>query len=664
MASRDRRAVWVDHWTVHQDGDELLEDSTHANPKKDMENSSVPRYRGFTPAPGDLSAMNETALSLAGGEGSNNAQAGQDQYFTTAARGNDTHGLGYTDTSGNGQHAKETPVARKAIGGQLAKSRWAPATMMKGSGIWRGPVKEFVKANDQSLTNESPTNMLGHHKGDVYVPPHLRPKPAQGKQKAPEPQQQRRVEPARSTQHVVKNEPRDESPMTSALVHVSGPTQQNDEVATLNSRLEASLAIFGTGPPEADPDRDPRGVTPIQTWTEQDWGMTRRPKKKKSFDSESIARDSEVSGATSAPNWTPATRLTEWIVTWVKKTPDEAEAAVFQNRPKVYEECDVDCETGDLLAPVEYPRTMINPSDNDMYKKRRHTTSETLIAQDRKKKEQAEFIRVQKERIEKARLTPPEITEKTEPAMTRANPYECRAQCHIRPAELGDMVAVAGIYKQEVENGWRALDQDVVQPPSWGHILGNCQEQNLPFVVALSGYRDPRMPIGKAGHRVIGFAFLEVASRGITGSVTTNAKCSGRVYVMVDPQHRRARIGTALLDAVLRAVSPQYSPKENSYQWENPQDNSTYHECRYDSHSAQRQWRSILMEVYVQNHGTKEKTTKGEEYQAIWNWLEMDLGMNLISHSPMFGRADCLPTSPLLDRLVFEHRCCPAEILV
>ncbi|KAK8088200.1 Acyl-CoA N-acyltransferase [Apiospora hydei] len=655
MASRDRRAVWVDHWTVHQDGDELLEDSTHANPEQDMENSSVPRYRGFTPAPGDLCAMKETALSLAGGEGSNNAQAGQDQYFTTAARGNETRGPGYTDTSGNGQHAKETPVARRAIGGQLAKSRWAPATMVKGSGIWRGPVKEFVKANDQSLTNEAPTTIPENPKGDVYVPPHLRPKPAQGKQKAPEPQQQLHVAPARSTQHVVKNEPRNELPMTSALVHVSGrtdqdaagtlavlkspeSTEQKDEVSTLNSRLEASLAIFGTDPPEADPDRDPRGVTPIQTWTEQDWGMTRRPKKKKSFDSESIARDSE--------------------------TPDAAEAAVFQNRPKVYEECDVDCETGGLLAPVEYPRTMINHNETVMLKKRLHSTSETLIVQERKKKEQAEFMRVQRERIEKARLAPAEITEETEPAMTRANPFECRAQCHIRPAELGDMAAVAGLYKQEVETGWRALDQDVVQPPSWERILGNCQEQNLPFVVALSGYRDPRMPIGKAGHRVIGFAFLEVASRGIMGSVTTNAKCSGRVYVMVDPQHRRARIGTALLDAVLRAVSPQYGPKENSYQWENPQDNSTYHECRYNSHSEQRQWRSILMEVYVQNHGTKEKTTMGEEYQAIWNWLEMDLGMNLISHSPMFGRADRLPTSPLLDRLVFEHRCCPAEILV
>lgn len=248
--------------------------------------------------------------------------------------------------------------------------------------------------------------------------------------------------------------------------------------------------------------------------------------------------------------------------------------------------------------------------------------------------------------------------------MTRPNPFQCRSECHLRPAEFGDMGVVAQLYHQEVENGWRALDQTAVDAQSWTRVLSRCHEQNLPFVVALSGYRDPHMPISKAGHQVTGFAFLDVASRGVMGSVITNAKCSGRVYVMVAPQHRRARIGTALLDAVLKAVSPQYSPKELSYQWVNPHEKPAYFACRFNPHSEKRQWCSILMEVYVQNKGTKEKTTKGEEYQAIWDWLEMDLSMNLISHSPVFGRADHLPTSPILDQLVFEHRCCPAEDLV
>ncbi|KAK8055301.1 hypothetical protein PG993_000528 [Apiospora rasikravindrae] len=400
MASQDRRTVWVDHWTIHQDGAELHEESPHANPEQDMENSSVPRYAGLTSAPGGLSAMNETALSLAVVEGSNSPRSGQDNYFTTK----ETRGLGHTDTSDNGQPAMKALVARRVIRGQLAESRWAPATKVKGSGIWRGPVKEFVKANDQGLTNAAPSNKTEHPKGNVYVPPHLRQKPTHGEQEAPESQLQHDVAPARSTQHMPGNEPRDESPMRPTSLHVSGPThqeatetlavpksprltEQTDEISALNPSLQASLAIFGADPPQADPDRDPRGVVPIQTWTEQDWGMTRRPKKKaKSFDSESIARDSEVSGATSAPNWAPATRLTEWIVTWVKKTPDPAEAAVFKDRPRVYEDCDIDCETGKLLTPVEYPHTMLNPKDAYMIKKRLVATSESSITEVRKKK--------------------------------------------------------------------------------------------------------------------------------------------------------------------------------------------------------------------------------------------------------------------------------------
>lgn len=297
-------------------------------------------------------------------------------------------------------------------------------------------------------------------------------------------------------------------------------------------------------------------------------------------------------------------------------------------------------------------------------KKRLHSTAQTRIYHDRKIREQREARRVQQELAEKARLAPSQINSETEPAVTRANPFQCRSECHIRPAEQGDMITVAKLYNQEVENGWRALDQDAVNPQSWTQILRNCRDEILPFVVALSGYRDPNVPIGQAGHQVIGFAYLDIASRGVIGSVRTNTKCSGRLYVMVDPQHRRTRIGTALLDAILRVVSPQYMPKEQSYQWENPRGDSNYFECRSNAHSQKRRWCSILMEVYIQNHGTRERTKRGDEYQVIWNWLEMDFSMNILSHSPIFGRADRLPTSPLLDQLVFEHRCSPADILV
>ncbi|KAK7969861.1 hypothetical protein PG988_008934 [Apiospora saccharicola] len=684
MAAQNQRTKWVDHWTIHQDGNELHQDGFHANSAPEVEDSSVPRYGMMAPTQGYFSVTNETALSLAAGDGSNSVAAGQDSHFGVTSGDDEARGLGYTDASDNGRHAMEAPITRRAARNQLDESRWAPATKGQKPTIWRDPPKKFVKASDQRLMSAAPLGS-NHPNGNGYVPPHLRQAPAQAQQKAPEPkpepQQQVHVAPTTVTRHVsFGKEQLSESPMRPAPDSLSSltfgegartsafpaPAKQTDDISTPNPSLEASMAVFGLDPPKTDPNRDPRGTVPVQTWTEQDWDQTRRPKKgKKSFDSESIARDTDVSGATSALNWAPVSRMTEWIGKWTDNIPDSMETAVLYDRPNVHEECDVDCDTGRLLAPVDYSRTMMNPADKtSSLKKRLHSTSETCMARDRKKREQELFKRRQQERIEKARLAPPEINEDTEPAMTRPNPYECRAECHIRPADLGDMGVVAQLYRQEVENGWRALDQKALDAQSWAHVLGRCQEHHLPFVVALSGYRDSRMPISKAGHQVIGFAVLDVASRGIVGSVATTAKCSGRLYVMVAPQHRRARIGTALLDSVLNIVSPQYSPKELSYQWESPHENHAYYPCRFNPHSEKRQWCSILMEVYVQNKGTKENTTKGEEYQAIWNWLEMDLSMNLISHSPMFGRADHLPTSPILDRLVFEHRCCPTEMRV
>ncbi|KAK8050414.1 hypothetical protein PG994_012144 [Apiospora phragmitis] len=635
MASKGRRTIWVDHWTVHQDRAELHDESTNATPAPDMENSLVPRYGGLASSQDDLDITNETAQSLAGVEGSNSVQAGHNHHFGVTSGDNESRGLAYTDTSDNGQYATKAPVARRAVRNQLSESRWANATKVKELAIWRDPPKQFVKANDQSLMGATPSIRSEHFEDNVYVPPHLRQTPAHDQQNAPkpEPQQQLDVAPAMNIQNAPGGKARNESPMRPAPVHVSGPTYREAAETWAFPEFPCIDRAKGRGLC-ADPDRDPRGVVPAQTWTEQDWNMTRRPKQKKNtFDSESISRDSEVSGATSTRNWAPTSSFDRVDRDMGKK----------------------DCATGNLLNPVEYPRTMLSDST---------PLSEARIARDRKTREQEENSRIQQERIEKERLAPAQINEETEPAMARPNPFQCKAECHIRPAELGDMMAVAELYKQEVENGWRASDQDAVHPPSWAKILGQCHEHNLPFVVALSGYRDPRMPTREAGHRIIGFSFLDVASRGVVGSINTNAKCSGRLYVMVDPLRRRARIGTALLDAVLRAVSPQYSPKEHSYQWENPREDPTYFECRYNTHSEKRQWCSILIEVYIQNQGTKAKTTKGDEYQAIWNWLEMDFNMNLISHSPMFGRADRLTTSPLLDRLIFEHRCCPAEDLV
>lgn len=392
MAAQNKRTTWVDHWTIHQDGDELHQDAIHANSAPEAQDSYVPRYGGMALTQGELGATKETALSLATGEGSNSVPAGQNSYFGVTGGDNEAHGLGYIDTSDNGRRAMEVPTTLRAARNQLGQSRWAPATKAKGSSIWLDPPKKFVKASDQNLMSPAPFVGSTHPKDNTYVPPHLRQNPTQAQKKAPEPepelQQRFYVTPTRVAQHdAPRKEPRDDSPIRltpdslSSPIHreaaatsaFPAPKGQMDGISTLNSSLEASLAIFGVDPPKANPNRDPRGEVPVQTWIEQDWNQTRRPKKKnKSFESESIARDSEVSGATSALNWAPDSRMTEWIGKWTDNIPGSVEASVFHDRPTVHEECDVDCETGRLLAPVEYPRTMISKLGSRTYNKQ-HT---------------------------------------------------------------------------------------------------------------------------------------------------------------------------------------------------------------------------------------------------------------------------------------------------
>lgn len=257
-----------------------------------------------------------------------------------------------------------------------------------------------------------------------------------------------------------------------------------------------------------------------------------------------------------------------------------------------------------------------------------------------------------KKREEKARLMDQQESELREEMARRVNPWLCRIPAYLRPASMNDMEAVAAIYNQEVQYGWRSLDEKPVSLPAWHGILNQCRSLKLPFVVALTEYRNPHVPIEQAGHQVMGFAFLDIGSRGITGSINSTGKHSARLYVLVDPQYRRNRVGTALLDAVMSMASPSYHQKEESYQFENAENDPVY----LPAHRNPREYRTILIEVCVKNLGNKDDTANGDEYQFIWNFLEGEFQTFLHSHAVSFGRCETQNPPFYLDRLIFEHQ--------
>lgn len=247
---------------------------------------------------------------------------------------------------------------------------------------------------------------------------------------------------------------------------------------------------------------------------------------------------------------------------------------------------------------------------------------------------------------ERSRLALVQQQEKENEA-ERTNPYLCRIAAHLRPAEDADMDQVAEIYKKEVREGWGALDERPLPVATWRSIRKTCWDETLPFIVAMSGYRNPHIPVGQGNHKVIGFIFLDIGNRGIAGSMASPGKCSAKIYILVDPEYRRQRLGTSLLDAVFLRTSRPYMYKEDSYQFVNPDGYDLYRE-RF---SRIRRFNSIFMEVYIKNLGGRGKTTEGEEYKFFDKFLG-DFDMSRVAHMGNFA----VIRETFLDRLIFEHK--------
>jgi hypothetical protein len=405
---------------------------------------------------------------------------------------------------------------------------------------------------------------------------------------------------------------------------------------------------------------DIRGEEPVEILDDQDWDAPRRTRRKgyKNWDLESAG--SGISG------FVPSTYLTRYVNFWLEAVPTVE--TDFLGIPD-NELHDVDPATGKLLAEIHQPRILKDASSEYFFllynpqltklldrgvqilrldQKMAQTSATKILEKMGKLKRQAE----KKQRLEKIRLMDQQELELREEMAQRVNPWLCRIPAYLRPASIEDMEAVAAIYNQEVRYGWRSLDEKPVGLEAWRGIFNQCKTLKLPFVVALTEYRNPYIPIEQAGHKLMGFAFLDIASRGITGSINSSGKHSARLYVLVDPQYRRNRVGTALLDSVMSMASPSYHKKEDSYQFENPNMDPVY----FPANKNPREYRTILIEVCVKNHGTKDDTAKGEEYQFIWNFLEGEFQTFLQSHAVSFGRCESQNPPVFLDRMIFEHQ--------
>ncbi|KAI0480697.1 hypothetical protein GGR56DRAFT_671789 [Xylariaceae sp. FL0804] len=318
-------------------------------------------------------------------------------------------------------------------------------------------------------------------------------------------------------------------------------------------------------------ERDFRAKSDSTRWTNQDWNAVRQPKKKKNWDEESLNSQMEV---------VLSTYLEKYIHTWQNKIPKVKANFLSTESEDMHEDCDVDTTTGLLMPPVKYPASkMPGPSDDARLQM---TTA----------------IRIE----------------------IMNNKHELRDPARKAAPQPADMEGVATIYNMEVQ-GIKVADRNPVGVDKFHNVLAGCRTQNMPFVVALGGYAEQDKT---DYHPVIGFAVVDTATRGIQGAYQTHGDIAGKLIVIVHPEYRHARIGTALMDVI------EYNP---------------------------RKWWYLEVNVHIQSGINEETTRQSEEFQWISKWLEDRFMFLLHAYDRNALRDSRQEIHPWIDRLTFRHDC-------
>ncbi|KAI0016919.1 hypothetical protein F4780DRAFT_631356 [Xylariomycetidae sp. FL0641] len=394
------------------------------------------------------------------------------------------------------------------------------------------------------------------------------------------------------------------------------------------------LDVQATGQMTSEPDY--RGQDPVsQTikW-EEDEGMDREP----------MDRLQKVSwGEDTSP-------AAQFIYRWLTKA-HQVRARFPGPRTTVYEDCDIDTQTGEILRPVIQPRTRRQgPMGLDQLNLSSQHRIEEFAAFARQVKERRRFLK----RASATRDVTP-TTEVRAPSPAPPCPWEVQIPCHLRPAAKADVRAVAEIYNHEVENGYRLVDAEPVPDERFLEILGFCRQAHMPFLVAVDGWY--RHGDAIPGRKVIGFAMVDVGHRGIGGSRATHGTATGKLTAIVHPDFRHKKIGTALFDVVMSTCSPKYNTKQG-YQFINLSNDPTYRRPPFNSRS----WHSLELDVNIRSEKTLRETKAAAEFNWIWNWLEERFILLLVHHNEraLYDNRD--NRGVFLDKLTFRHMCRPVAV--
>ncbi|KAI1653147.1 hypothetical protein F4813DRAFT_400286 [Daldinia decipiens] len=307
------------------------------------------------------------------------------------------------------------------------------------------------------------------------------------------------------------------------------------------------------------------------------------------------------------------------------------------------ERCDVDPETGRLMAPVisaSEVQGIVQEKSVEAKDNSKPLTEDSLPEEPKPKREYRSEEDVPRKRLEVLLVYPEK----------RSNPREIRVPCHLRPAMRNDMMQVAALYNEEVDASYKLPDKRQVGHHKWFNIYDGCSTEKMPFFVAVDGWYNAA---ASNDGPVIAFAVMDVAVRGIFGSYKTHAAPCGKLTVVVHPDYRRQNVCSALLDAVFSCCSTYYSSREG-YVFVNKDKDPRYMTPNYNV----RQWSYIDIEVVVPSGSSKKEVEQNERFKWVAKYLSEYFDMSIVYHDEKLYRDDRY-TNLWLDRITFRHQCRP-----
>lgn len=254
--------------------------------------------------------------------------------------------------------------------------------------------------------------------------------------------------------------------------------------------------------------------------------------------------------------------------------------------------CDIDPEKGKFLPPILQPETVRRARQglcedySDILWRETNMTTELHIKKELQSRDNMAKTLQMAFDNEASSYEPSSKSDRVWP----------NAKCIVRPATQLDFAVVAEIVNEENKRTMISQNDErlVIHAEDVARVWDECRRDSRPFIVLTPADEDflDRSKWPKHSENVyeefarymaehprpdlpvVGFAFITSSQIGLNDRPCPKARYSGRLNLIVHPDHRHKLYGSALLDRILMSISPFHTSVVD-HDWKHDNDDSS-----------------------------------------------------------------------------------------